>query len=185
MFIYQYNQQCPQTPACWRWAPPWLGCCCPCSRGSWLVEKPPWCGPVQRNNVFLLVSHILKDHFEPGKILQLDTNISLSFDVMISIARRFLVWTLTGVFVEFATTFGCSGFDCFTHINLCFRLTGDSKLVLDVYKTKQCINVWLNVLQLRSHWMVKKKCLWMRVHDVTHASLIRDRFLLKVGLGPA
>lgn len=44
---YQCIQQCPETRACWRWAPPWLEYWCPCSRGTWWEEKPPWCGPVE------------------------------------------------------------------------------------------------------------------------------------------
>lgn len=44
---YQYNQQCPWTRACWQWAPLWLGCWCPCSRGTWWEETPLWYGPAQ------------------------------------------------------------------------------------------------------------------------------------------
>lgn len=49
---YQCIQQCPETRACWRWAPPWLEYWCPCSRGTWWEEKPPWCGPVEEKILY-------------------------------------------------------------------------------------------------------------------------------------
>lgn len=44
---YQCIQQCPETLACWRWAPPWLEYWSPCSKGTWSVERQPWYGPVK------------------------------------------------------------------------------------------------------------------------------------------
>ncbi len=44
---HQCIQQYPETRACWQWAPPWLECWCPCSKGTWWVERQPWCGPVK------------------------------------------------------------------------------------------------------------------------------------------
>ena len=56
---YQCIQRCPETPACWRWVLPWLEYWCPCSKGTWLVEKPLWYEPVEGQNrsVFMNQCH--------------------------------------------------------------------------------------------------------------------------------